>query len=66
MVIVQKNVMVVMYYKWIGTVWFDWAHSIRFFVGYYYKMDFVVVVVGVVGCDGDVVVVVVVLVRSNR
>lgn len=62
MVIVQKNVLVVMYYKWIGTVLFDWAHSIQFFVDYYYKMDCVVVVV--VGCDGDVVVVV--LVRSNR
>lgn len=68
-VIVQKSVTVVMYCKWIGTVWYGWSYNSRFFVvGYYCKMDCVAVVVVVIGgCGGgDVVVLVTIGLRSNR
>lgn len=50
-----------MYCKWIGWVWFDRLRSSRFFVGYYYKMDCVVVV----GFGDGAVVLVIVELMSN-
>lgn len=58
---------VVMYCKWIETVWFGWSYNSRFFVvGYYCKMDCVAVVVVVIGGGGDVVELVTIGLMSNR